>query len=155
MTPQEQLSFWRRVDTQGECWNWTGGKTSEGYGELTIGGCPELSHRFIYRLFVGPIPEGLMIDHVCRNRGCVNPEHLRVASAKQNGENRVAPANSRTGVRGVQALPNGRYRARVKHNGVDLNFGHYETLEEAQRAVIRARNLLYTHNTPDRGEAAQ
>ena len=62
------------------CWNWTANKTSAGYGKLW----GDMAHRLSYQAYTGPIGKGLDIDHLCRNRGCVNPEHLEPVTRKEN-----------------------------------------------------------------------
>lgn len=70
-----------------ECWNWRGYVGPGGYGEIQKGpkgGGHLMAHRAAWEIFHGPIPEGLVIDHLCRNRRCVNPVHLRTCTMKEN-----------------------------------------------------------------------
>lgn len=72
------------------CWIWQGAKLGKGYGCFHVGGKRVYTHRFAYEYFIGPIPRGLELDHLCRNRDCVNPWHLEpVAHAVniQRGDN--------------------------------------------------------------------
>ena len=86
-TTRERLEYHREVDENG-CWVWPGAKQPNGYGRITVGGRARFVHRVAYVEFVGPIPDGLVVDHVCRNRACFNPEHLRCCT---QGENTLAP----------------------------------------------------------------
>lgn len=101
-TPVEDR-FWSKVDRSGECWQWTAGLNSDGYAQIRDGEGRWLkAHRFSYELHRGPIPTGMDIDHTCWNRACVNPEHLRLATRKQNSEHlQGARSSSTTGVLGV------------------------------------------------------
>jgi hypothetical protein len=83
--------FWRHVvrDPDTECWIWTGGLHWSGYGRLAIKNGPNLrAHRVAYELLVGPIPEGLDLDHVkargCERRDCCNPAHLEPVTRREN-----------------------------------------------------------------------
>lgn len=73
------------TDRSGECWIWTAclDRTS-GYGRVTIKGKTLYSHRLAYETFVGPIPDGLDLDHLCRVRACCNPAHLEPVTARVN-----------------------------------------------------------------------
>ena len=71
--------FWAKVDRRGpdECWPWLAGSLDGGYGVFHVVSLGSVkAHRMSYELLIGPIPEGLQLDHLRRNRGCVNPAHL-------------------------------------------------------------------------------
>lgn len=77
--------FWSKVDASGDCWEWTAGKTSNGYGAFYPTPHSQIAaHRWVWQSLVGPIPDGLQIDHLCRNKGCVNPDHLEPVSFTVN-----------------------------------------------------------------------
>ncbi len=90
----EQL--WKLVDRRGDadCWPWTGQiHIREGYGYMpfrVLG--TRLVHRIIYRLCIGPLPEKLVIDHLCRNRTCCNPAHLECVTTGENVRRGMGPA---------------------------------------------------------------
>lgn len=66
------------------CWTWTGGDSGNGYGKVRFQGKMHMAHRLIYTLLIGEIPEGMVLDHLCRNRRCVNPHHLEPVTVKEN-----------------------------------------------------------------------
>ncbi len=75
----------------GDCWNWTSSLDSDGYGKWSrpISRKPYrrrkvLAHRFSYEVFVGKIPQGLVLHHICHNRRCVNPDHLSPITVREN-----------------------------------------------------------------------
>lgn len=82
--------YWAKVDKAGpiwngtSCWLWQGATAKDGYGRFWLRGHLVLSHRLAYELLVGPIPEGLTIDHLCRTRSCGNPLHLEPVTNKEN-----------------------------------------------------------------------
>ena len=66
------------------CWQWTGSLKPHGYGHFGADGKLYRAHRWAYEFFRGPIPKTLCLDHLCRNRGCVNPQHLEAVSLGDN-----------------------------------------------------------------------
>ncbi|MFF3643369.1 HNH endonuclease signature motif containing protein [Streptomyces sp. NPDC002564] len=81
-------------DTQTGCWEWTASSTTSGYASFTVPGLARTAHRAAYLLMVGPIPEGLHLDHLCRNRLCVNPDHLEPVTQAENNR-RAGAARTR------------------------------------------------------------
>lgn len=67
-----------------DCWFWQGAVQSKGYGSVGHQGRVWSTHRLAYELLIGPIPDGLQIDHLCRNRRCCNPAHLEPVTARMN-----------------------------------------------------------------------
>ena len=89
ITPEEiqtfSSRFWRYVQkSDTACWIWTGYRNQKGYGRLYIRGHYVAAHRFAYTAALGPIADGLQIDHLCRVRNCVNPAHLEAVSCQTN-----------------------------------------------------------------------
>jgi hypothetical protein len=66
------------------CWLWIGFVQADGYGVIFHGRRKQMAHRASYEAFVGPIPDGLTIDHLCRTRSCVNPAHLEAVTGREN-----------------------------------------------------------------------
>lgn len=67
------------------CTVWIGSTNNKGYGLISVNGKAELAHRIAYEAEYGPIPEGMVIDHLCRVRNCVNPMHLEAVTSAENG----------------------------------------------------------------------
>lgn len=78
--------FWSKVKVlkKRQCWEWLSCTSPNGYGKFSIGNYPHSAHVFAFKFFNGAIPEGMVVDHICRNRLCVNPTHLRTVSPKVN-----------------------------------------------------------------------
>lgn len=88
LTPRPKPSplerFWAKVDKTSGCWNWTGYVDKAGYGRFRFDGATRLSHRVAYQLIIGQVPDGLQLDHLCRNRRCCNPTHLEPVTNHEN-----------------------------------------------------------------------
>jgi len=81
----ERTRFWSKVNRTGECWLWAAACDPNGYGRFMLNikrTC--LAHRFAFEQINGPIPDGLVLDHLCRNPPCVNPAHLEAVTQQQN-----------------------------------------------------------------------
>ena len=81
-----------RVEEENGCWVWTGPTNNQGYGYLTFKAKRWYVHRLAYTASVGPIPEGKVIDHLCRRTNCCNPDHLEVVTQRENALRGIGPA---------------------------------------------------------------
>lgn len=73
-------NFLNKIEVAGDCWKWTGYIHRTGYARFMKG----YAHRWGYEQFTGPVPEGLQLDHLCRNRSCVNPLHMEPVTNREN-----------------------------------------------------------------------
>ena len=116
--------FWASIIMVENCWEWTGPVDKDGYARMRHGrGNARRAHRWAYERFVGPIPDGLTIDHLCNNKGCVNPAHLRPATnvanimrgngfGAKNARKELCPKGHPLDGRGIR--PDGRKKRRCK-----------------------------------------
>lgn len=151
-SPMER--FWAKVDKSGpvpsanpalgRCWVYTAGKSVKGYGSFWDGNTVLPAHKFHYMQVKGSVPAGMVLDHACHNKACVNLAHLRLTTNKHNCEYRNGPNrnNTTSGVRGV--TPNGSgWKVEIRHNGEKLRFGTYRTIAEAEAVAVRERARLF------------
>jgi len=80
--PEERL--WTKVLKTDHCWLWLGSKSPKGYGAIQIRGKRLYVHRLTYEWLIGPIPDGLTLDHLCGTRNCVRPTHLEPVTRGEN-----------------------------------------------------------------------
>lgn len=143
-TAEESLR--ERSEQQGECLVWTGSKNQKGYGRLANRGRLESAHRVAYELSTGPIPAGMEVDHICFNRACVEPSHLRLADRSSNTQyRRGAQPNSKSGIRNVHEK-NGKWFVRLKVKQKNRIWGPFDTADEAKSEARRRREEFFYHS---------
>lgn len=125
----EGVRFRANVDINPEsgCWLWTGATDAGGYGRFAVRGTSARAHRWSYEKFRGPIPDGLHIDHLCRVRNCVNPDHLEPVEPAENTRRGLGgrlshlvtecrKGHSMTPENTIRNRSNGRRQCRTCHN---------------------------------------
>lgn len=115
------------------CILWTGAMHYKGYGLYGA----EYAHRVSYQICMGPIPNGMQIDHLCHNRACVNPYHMRVCTLRQNHLNSLMHSRNTNGFKGIVKNHN-RWMARIQINGKQTYLGTFDTKEQAHEAYRNA-----------------
>lgn len=95
LTPEQEERFWSKVEVHqpAGCWEWSAEIDRWGYGRFSMLKKHWLAHRVAFSILIGQIPEGLQLDHLCRNRRCVNPDHLQTVTARENLARSQAPAH--------------------------------------------------------------
>lgn len=138
--------FWARVSKGPDCWLWDK-PNSRGYGNFHAKGVTGAAHRYAWFIANGRTlpPKGHDVDHLCHNKLCVRPDHLRAVTHRENMRNRKgAQAGSRGGARGVSVhRPSGKWRVTVGADGKVLSFGLYSCWGRAIRAARDARREVY------------
>lgn len=152
-TPMERCMA--KVEKQGSgCWVWTASTNYSGYGRFRADpSVPRmvLVHRWLYEQTNGPIPDGIELDHICRVRRCVNPDHLRLVTRELNAQNIGVRKDNTSGYRGVGwNKQRNKWQASVKFQGRAYHAGFFSTAAEAGEAARLKRLELFTHNAEDR-----
>lgn len=84
VSPRAWGRFWAKVNKTETCWEWAAAKNPDGYGRFGMGKRLVYPHRLIAAHTYGVIPEGMVVDHLCRNPSCVRPDHLEIVSMREN-----------------------------------------------------------------------
>lgn len=107
--------FWGRVDKSGDCWLWTGGTSSGGYGAATWpNGQQTTAHRVSWEITYGPIPDGMQVLHRCDNPACVRPDHLFLGTQQDNMDDMIAKGRKPMGCAVLHAPQNGESNNNAK-----------------------------------------
>jgi hypothetical protein len=151
MSKSREELFWQKVEKSESCWNWIAARDRLGYGVFWNGEQMCRAHRVAVEYTTGQAPID-HLDHICRNTSCVNPDHLREVSRKQNMENRTnSQVNNTSGYRGVSIhKTSGLWQATVGHRGKQIHLGYFKDVAEAGAVAQAKRNELFTHNEIDR-----
>ena len=133
--------FWAKVNKTDTCWLWTASKNWGGYGSFRVNKKKVTAHRYSYEIYKGKIPNGLQLDHLCRNRACVNPEHHEPVTNRENVVRGKIVTDKKSGLPvGVRKTAHNKYQTQKKFNGVKVHLGNYITPTEAsvvyQTAVL-------------------
>lgn len=148
------------MDAETGCWRWTGMLNDYGYGRYSHG----LTHRITYTQMVGSIPDGMELDHLCRNRDCCNPRHVEVVTAQENTRRGQGPAglNARKthcpqghpySGDNLQVKPTGARRCRECARVAAARAYHHNM--EKRRASARESARRRRAREANRGEAAE
>jgi len=142
--------FWSKVNKTNTCWIWTGA-SDKGYGRLKINGKSIGAHRISYELHKGIIPEGLQIDHLCRNRICVNYDHLEAVTLRENIQRGLSGSNMRNKTHCSQGHPYVGNNLYIQHvsfgNGIRRKCRTCISIQKKEYYYVKSKGIPPSHNT--------
>lgn len=151
----DEARFQEKFEITDSCWVWKAYRNQGGYGSFSVKGRMRLAHRVSFEMFKGELEPSDIIDHICRNRSCVNPEHLRVVDRSGNAQNHNGKANgvTKSGVRNVWwDKASDKWKVTVCLHGKSYHGGYFKDIESAAVAAKQLRNKLFTTNELDKLE---
>ena len=130
------LRLRKKTDTlRDECWHWTGQVARDGYGRMSVDGRKQMVHRLAYAVWIGPIPDGLEIDHLCMVKVCINPAHLEAVTRREN-----MLRQPRIGARAAQTECIHGHPYTAENTGRDGRGNRFcRTCDRAARRIYKAR----------------
>lgn len=141
--------FWEKVSggDYTECWTWMASTKEGGYGQFNVQPEVVLAHRYAYISLVGDVPEGLELDHLCRNRACVNPWHLEPVTRSVNVVRGTAPTVTSARHRAVTACP-------YRHRYDEANTSVYQGRRRCKTCMRERARDAYARRRAQAMEAA-
>lgn len=133
--------FLEKCDRSGECWIWLCQRKSDGYGHFKVDGRYVGAHRYAYQRVNGAIPSGMEIDHLCRNRSCVNPTHLEAVPHSVNVKRGHNGAHNKNKTHCVNGHPFDDVNTRITRHG-------HRSCRACHRAAVRAHRVAVSEGRP-------
>lgn len=138
--------FWAHVNkSEDGCWLWVGSKSPRGYGQWRAKDQRLYpSHRIAFEEKFGCVPEGMVCDHICHRRDCVNPDHIRICTNTENVRNQTIHKNNSSGFKGVSFdVSREKWTAKIMVDRKTINLGRFNSPEDAHEAYCSAARKYF------------